>query len=52
MEHSIANPNQLQYYGMTLQDNPFSDSSLYTMSEDSDFYLTLETKGKNIFANT
>ena len=52
MEHSLANPNQLRYYGTTVQDNPFSDSPLYIMSEDSDFYLPLETKGTNIFANT
>ena len=23
MEHSLANPNQLQYYRTTVQDNPF-----------------------------
>ena len=37
MEHSLANPNQLQYYGTTVQDNLLSDSPLYIMSEDSDF---------------
>ena len=52
MEHSLANPNQLQYYVTTVQDNLFLDLPLYIMSEDSDFYLPLETKGTNIFANT
>ena len=52
IEHSVANPNQLQYYGTTVQDNPSPDSPLYIMSEDSDFYPSLETKGTNIFANT
>ena len=52
MEHSLANPNQLLYYGTTVQDNTFSDSPLYIMSEESDFYLPLETKGTNIFVNT
>ena len=51
MYHSLANPNQLRYDGTTVQDNPFSYSPLYIMSEDDDFYLPLETKGTNIFAN-
>ena len=52
MEHSLINQNQLRHFGTTVQDNPFSTSPLYIMTEDSDFSLPLQVDGTNIFLNT
>ena len=29
MDHTLVNPNQLQHFGVTVQDNPYSSSPLY-----------------------
>ena len=39
MEHSLLNPNQLQNFGVTVQDNPFADAPLYISTENGDFVL-------------
>lgn len=52
MEHSLINPNQLRYFGTVVQDNPYSKSPLFIMTEDSSFVLPLDTIGTNIVANT
>ena len=50
MEHSLLNPNQLQHFGVTVQDNPFADAPLYISTENGDFVFPLEILGKNIVA--
>ena len=52
MDHSLINPNQLRLYGVTVQDIPVCDSTLYIMTEDGEFVLPLGMKGTNIMANT
>ena len=52
MKHTLINPNQLRLYGITVQDNPVSESPLYIMTEDGDFVLPLSMKGTNVIANT
>ena len=52
MENSLLNPNQLRHYGVIVQDNPFSDSPLYMMSHDHDFYMPLKSSGCIVMAET
>ena len=52
MEHSLLNPNQLRHFGVTVQDNPFSDAPLYISTENGDFVFPLEILGTNIVAKT
>ena len=51
MEHTLVNPNQLQHFGVTVQDNPYSTSPLYIESPDRDFMLPLIVEGTNILAH-
>ena len=50
--HSLINPNQLRYYGVTVQENPVSEKPLYIMTEDSEFSMELDIKGTTIFCET
>ena len=52
MVHSLLNPNQLQHFGVTVQDNPFADAPLYIPTENGDFVLPLEILGTDIVAKT
>ena len=52
MEHTSVNPNQLQHFGFTVQDNPYSNYPLYIESPDRDFVLPLIVEGTNIMAHT
>ena len=52
MKHTLVNPNQMRLYGITVQDNPVSESPLYLTTEDGDFVLPLQMKGTNVMANT
>ena len=52
MEHTLFNPNQLQHFGFTVQDNPYSSSPLYIESPDRDFVLPLMVEGTNIMVHT
>ena len=52
MEHSLLNPNQLRYFEVTVQDNPFADAPLYISTENGEFVLPLEILGTNIVADT
>jgi hypothetical protein len=52
MEAMLVNPNQLRHYGVMVQDNPFSESPLFIMSNDETFIMNLEADGTNIFADT
>ena len=52
MEQTLVNPNQLQHFGVTVQDNPYSNSPLYIESPGRDFVLPLIVEGTNIIAHT
>ena len=52
LDHTLANPNQLWHYGITVQDNPACDKPLYFMSEDTEFSMALKRQGTIIFADT
>ena len=52
MEHTLVKPNQLQHFGVTVQDNPHSSSPLYIESPDRDFVLPLIVEGTTIMAHT
>ena len=45
MDHTLVNPNKLRAYGMTVQDNPFSEAPISITAEDHDFVLPLSSKG-------
>ena len=51
MDHTLVNPNQLQQFGITVQDNPYSSSPLYIESLDRYFVLPLNADGTNILAH-
>ena len=44
MDHTLVKPNQLCAYGITVQDNPFSDDPIFTATEDHDSMLLLSYK--------
>ena len=52
MEHILVNPNQVQHFDVTVQDNPYSSSPLYIESPDSDFVIPLIVEGTNILEHT
>ena len=37
MEHTLINPNQLQYYGTDVQDNPFDCNPLTIQHPGADY---------------
>ena len=45
MDHTLVNPKQLHAYGMTFQDNPFAEASVFIATEDREFILPLSFKG-------
>jgi hypothetical protein len=45
MEHTLINPNQLQAYRITVQDNPFNPAPIFISTEDNEFTLPLSSKG-------
>jgi hypothetical protein len=49
LNHSLLNPNQLCHYGITLQDNPYSDTVIHIATEDNDFVIPLSTQGTTIY---
>jgi hypothetical protein len=49
LNHSLLNPNQLRYYGTTVQDNPYSVESIHIGAEDGDFILPLLASGTMIY---
>ena len=51
MEHTLVNPNQMNTYGATVQDNPFAKAPIFIAAEDHDFTLLLSSKG-TIFRTT
>ena len=52
MDHTLINPNQLRAYGLTVQDNPFSDSPIFIATEGHEFVLPLSSKGTILGVNT
>jgi hypothetical protein len=52
MDHTLVNPNQLWACGLTVQDNPFSDSPAFTSTEGHEFALPLTNKGTTLGAST
>jgi hypothetical protein len=51
MKHSLLNPNQMRYNGVTVHDNPF-DSHHELSIEHDDVTLPLTVSGTNIFLDT
>jgi hypothetical protein len=49
LEHSLLNPNQMRHHGVTVQDNPYSDTSLHISSVDDDFTMAMQADGTVIF---
>ena len=45
MDHTLMNPNQLRAYGMTVQDNPFSEAPIYIATYYHDLMILLTSKG-------
>ena len=45
MDHTLVKPNQLRAYGMTVQDNLFSEASIFISTDDHDFMLLFYSKG-------
>jgi hypothetical protein len=41
MDRTLVNPNQLHAYGLTLQDNPFSEAPICIATEGHEFILSL-----------
>ena len=52
MELTLVNTNQLQHFGVTLQDSLYSSSPLYIESLDRTFVLPLIVEGTNILVHT
>ena len=52
MEQTLVNPNQLRHFGITVQDNPYSNYPLYIESPDRIFVLPLIVEGTNILVHT
>ena len=52
MKHALINPNQLCSYGITVQDNPFSNAPILISTEDHAFSLPLVTKGTSLGVTT
>lgn len=49
------NPNQLQHYGIEVQDNPYDPHLMLIRKEDSDegdFLACLKSQGTNIYIDT
>ena len=45
MQHTLINPNQLRAYGVSVQDNPFSEAPTFIATEDYEFVLPLTCTG-------
>jgi hypothetical protein len=45
LEHTLVNPNQLRAFGITVQDNPFSDAPIFITTEGNEDFLPLTCEG-------
>ena len=52
LEHSLINPNQLQSFGIIVQDNPFANAPLGIEDPFSGTIIPLSTLGTVIYADT
>ena len=52
MENTLVNPNQLRAYGLTVQDNPFSESPTFVVTEGHEFILPLTSQGTILGVST
>ena len=51
LDHSLINPNQLRHHGVTVQDNPYSGTSLHLASPDAEFVMPMQADGTTIYFN-
>ena len=51
LPNTLVNPNQLRYYGVKVQDNPY-DAPMYIQTEDGSFGMELVSQGTTIFTHT
>jgi hypothetical protein len=49
LDHSLLNPNQLRHHGITVQDNPYANSSLHLASHEEEFIMPLRADGSTIY---
>ena len=49
---TIVNPNQLRAYGITVQDNPFSEAPISIATEGHEFTMPLQIKGTKLGVST
>ena len=52
MDHTLVNPNQLRAYGITVQDNPFSEAPIFIATEGHAFVMPLHIKGTTLGVST
>ena len=54
MENSLMNPNQLRYFGVDIQDNPYHRDPMVIQKDDNKqgFVACLKSQGTNIFIDT
>jgi hypothetical protein len=52
MDHTLVNPNQLRHYGVSVQDNPYSNLQMHIATEDDKVYLPLQAQGTTILLAT
>lgn len=52
MDHIPVNPNQLRYFGVTVQDDPTSSLLLSIITENKEFCMDLSMKGTIVLADT
>ena len=52
MENTLVNPNQLRAYGLTVQDNPFSESPTFVVTEGHECILPLMSQGTILGVST
>ena len=48
MEHSLLNPNQLRFFGIRVQDNPFDRVQMHLATEDGSLTILMEADGTTI----
>jgi hypothetical protein len=52
LDHSLVNPNQLRFYGIKVNDNPFSQESMYIQHIKTDIVIPLQAQGTIIYVNS
>jgi hypothetical protein len=52
MDHTLVNPNQLRSFGITVQDNPFSEAPTFIATEGNEFTMPLSSKGTVLGVST